>query len=85
MKKTVMYIQDGKIKKQVDLNLVDKITDNLENVLRARESFHDRRHIEYFVRIREVIKELDKEQLEYLVNNLLSFISKYAYLFSEHL
>lgn len=75
--------KNGKVEKTIDLTPVEEITNNLEKILRKRESWEDRSHVKYHIEILDKIKELDKDQLEYLVNNLVGIIGRYAELYQN--
>ena len=75
--------KEGKLIETIDLTPIEEITKNLEEILRKRESWKDRSHVDYHIEILDKIRELDKEQLKYLTNNLLGILCKYADLYQK--
>ena len=71
----------GKLVKTINLTPVKEITNNLENILMHRKNWKDRSHVEYGLKIIEEVKKLNKDQLEYVVTNLLGIITKYTDLY----
>lgn len=68
----------GEPTKIIDLTPVEEIRNNLENILMHRKNWQDRSHIRYSIEITEKIKQLNKDQLIYLSNSLISLVNKYA-------
>ncbi len=71
-------ISNGRVIKEIDLIPVNEITNALERILMKRKSSLDRSHIIYSIKVMEKIKELNKDQLEYLADNLILLVNKYA-------
>ena len=74
----IIYTRTDGTTKEIDLTPVNEITNNLENILKKRENFSDRSHIAYSVEIMKKMRGLDKDQLEYLANNFVGLITRYA-------
>ena len=76
---TILEIcKKGKTTKTINLTPVEEIRNNLEKILMHRENWKDRSHIKYSINITEKIKQLNKDQLMYLSNSLISLVNKYA-------
>jgi len=79
-KEEVTYKIGGKIKK-IDLTPVNEIRKTLEDILSERKNNSDRRHIDYSMEIMKKIEKLNKEQRGYLINSIVSLVTKYADLY----
>lgn len=80
----IIITKEGKTR-EIDLTLVEEIENNLERILRKRESFTDRSHIQYSIEILDGMEKLNREQLIYLANNFLGLLLKYADLYQSAL
>ncbi len=71
----------GKLVKEIDITPIEKIRNNLEEIIRNRKSHEDRSNIEHELEVKKEIRRLNKDQLIYLTNNLLALVNKYADLY----
>lgn len=79
----ILWYAGGKLKKRIDITLINEIVNNLENILMKRENNSDRSHIDYSTEILKKMQGLNKTQLEYLGSSFIGLIIKYADLYQS--
>lgn len=80
---TILEKEVNGVTTKIDLTPIEEITENFERILRRRKNWEDRSHVDYSTEILLKMKDLDKDQLEFLANNFMGLIIKYNDLYQK--